>query len=265
MKTKTPQLRRKRCSICKQFIAGAVYKFNGPRSYACEQCLRDHYESQDRERWTTPEEFDRFFEEELLKSAVTSAETCFAVGAKDQARRSTKMPVVERSADPTQKIPQRDPAAAYVRKTTAALRVGDGAECAECRESRPEALIANSNPITCAACDRKKTGKTPIDNHHPFGKANHPATIPVPVNDHRAELSPAQYDWPNETRENPDGSPLLAGAACIRGFIDTVYYLVRTGLLWIAEALEWLHAHLVKHFGPKWWIGTPLEKFAPKR
>jgi hypothetical protein len=161
-------------------------------------------------------------------------------------------------------IPQRDPGAAHVRKAKAARRVGPNAQCA-CGESRPEALIANRNPITCAACDRKKKGKTPIDNHHPFGKANNPTTIPVPVNDHRAELSEAQYDWPKETRENPDGSPLLAGAACIRGVIDTVVYLVRKGLLWIAEALEWLHGHLVTHFGPKWWIGTPLEKLVPKQ
>ena len=103
-----------------------------------------------------------------------------------------------------------------------------------------------------------------MDDHHPFGKANNPTTIPVPVNDHRAELSPAQYDWPRETLENPDGSPLLKAAAHIRGFRDWVVHLIETGLLWVAEALEWLHAYLIEELGPKWWLGKPLERMAPK-
>jgi hypothetical protein len=104
-----------------------------------------------------------------------------------------------------------------------------------------------------------------MDNHHPFGKANNPTTIPVSVNDHRADLSMAQHDWPKETRENPDASPLRAGAGCLRGFVDTVIYLIRKGVLWIAEALEWLDGFLVEKLGPKWWVGTWLEKYAPKR
>ena len=103
-----------------------------------------------------------------------------------------------------------------------------------------------------------------MDNHHPFGRANNPTTIPIPVNDHRADLSVAQSDWPKETRENLVRSPLLAGAGCIRGFIDTVVYLIRKGLLWVAEALEWLDSFLREELGPEWWIGTRLEQFAPK-
>jgi hypothetical protein len=162
------------------------------------------------------------------------------------------------------KLPERDPGAARVRKARAKRRVGANARCA-CGESRPEALIAKGNSIICAACDRKKKGKTTMDNHHPFGKANNPTTIPVPVNDHRADLSTVQYDWPKETRENPDGSPLLAAAACLRGFVDTVVYLIRKGVLWIAEALEWLNAFLLEQLGPQWWVGTPLEQFLPKQ
>ncbi len=103
-----------------------------------------------------------------------------------------------------------------------------------------------------------------MDNHHPFGKANSPFTIPVPVNDHRAELNVAQQDWSKETLENPDGSPLLAGAARIRGFVDTVIHLIEKGLLWVAEILEALDGFLVEKLGPKWWAGTPLARFAPK-
>jgi len=161
-------------------------------------------------------------------------------------------------------LPPRDPGAALVRKAKAARRAGIGAQCA-CGESRPEALLRNGKRIICAACDRKRKGKATVDNHHPFGKANHPTTIPVWVNDHRADLSTAQYDWPKETRENPEGCPLLAGAGCIRGFVDTVVYLIKKGLLWIAEALEWLSDFLLEKMGPNWWLGTQLEQFAPRR
>jgi hypothetical protein len=84
------------------------------------------------------------------------------------------------------------------------------------------------------------------------------------VNDHRAELSAAQDDWPVETRNNPEGSPILAGAASIRGFVDMVIHLIRTGVLWVADLLEMLDTFLVEHLGPKWWHNTELARFAPK-
>jgi hypothetical protein len=161
-------------------------------------------------------------------------------------------------------IPQRDPSGAYRRKVKAARRVGKNKRCA-CGETRPEALIAGTKPTICFACQRHACGQAPDDTHHFAGEANNPTTIPVPVNDHRAELSPAQYDWPKKTRENPDGCPLLAAAGCIRGFIDTVIYLIKKGVLWIAEMLESAHDWLVEQFGPQWWVGTPLEQFIPQR
>jgi hypothetical protein len=105
-----------------------------------------------------------------------------------------------------------------------------------------------------------------MDDHHVFGKANDlTTTIPLPVNDHRAELSAAQKDWPDRTLQNPDGSPLLAGAARVRGFVDTIVYLIERGLLWIAEMLEALDEFLVEKLGATWWRGTPLAQFAPKK
>ena len=103
------------------------------------------------------------------------------------------------------------------------------------------------------------------DNHHPFGKANNSATIPVPVNDHRAALNVAQQDWLKKTLENPDRSPLLAAAASVRGFIDTILYLIKAGLHWIAGMLEKADAFLVEKFGSKWWVGTSLEQYAPEQ
>jgi hypothetical protein len=104
-----------------------------------------------------------------------------------------------------------------------------------------------------------------MDNHHPFGEANDPkTTILAPVNDHRADLNEAQRDWPQRTRENPDGSPLLAAAGTVRGFIDTIVYLIEKGLLWVAELLEKLDEWATAKLGPNYWVGSPWEPLAPK-
>lgn len=160
-------------------------------------------------------------------------------------------------------FPQYDPGAAYRRKVAAERRFPPGSCCA-CGETRPEAFVS-SNPVICAACDRVARGRTPLDDHHPAGESNNPATIPVPVNDHRAKLSPAQYDWPKKTLENRNGSPLLAHAADIRGYIDTNSYLVEKLLHPHAEFCELMDEILTEAFGPDWWRDPRLEKFVPKR
>lgn len=104
-----------------------------------------------------------------------------------------------------------------------------------------------------------------MDGHHVAGEANSPVTIPIPINDHRARLSVDQYEWPKETLENSNGSPLRAAAARIRGFDDVLYYLIEKLLLETPEVLEELDNFLVKIRGPEWWKGTPLEKYAPKQ
>jgi len=162
------------------------------------------------------------------------------------------------------KRPERDAISAYQRKSKAVRRAGASARCTCCGEARPEALIPKSGPTVCAECQRTKKGKTKMDNHHIAGKANSPITTSIPANDHRAELSMAQLDWPKETLENRDGCPLLRGAACIRGFVDTVLYYMREFLLWIAEMLEGLSAYLSEEWGHRWWLKTDLEHFAPK-
>ena len=159
----------------------------------------------------------------------------------------------------------RDPIATFERETRAARRVGQGSRCHLCGEDRPWALIPGSKPLICAACQRKKLGHSLLDNHHPAGEANDPTTTPIPVNDHRAILSPQQYEWPPETWENPAGSPVLAGAACMRGYCETDNYLVSSLLIPKAEMLEALDAYLIKRLGPEWWVGTEMERFAPKR
>ena len=161
-------------------------------------------------------------------------------------------------------LPKRDPSAAHVRKAIAARRVGAGSRC-PCGEARPEALVRKGKSVICHDCKRKEKGMKRHDNHHVYGKANDPATVSAPVNDHRAELNTAQHDWPKKTLQNPDGSPLLKAAACVRGFIDTVVYLIKSGLLLVADLLEKADALLAGKFGSKWWIGTELESYAPKK
>lgn len=160
------------------------------------------------------------------------------------------------------KLPKRDPINARKRKKTATRRMGANMACA-CGEERPEALIKKSNPKICLECKRKREGKTTLDRHHVAGAANSPETIPIRTNDHCAELNVAQQDWPKETLQNPSGSPFLAAAACIRGFVDTIVHLIKKTLLWIPEFLEYAHSVLEEKLGPKWWINTPLEKFVP--
>jgi hypothetical protein len=103
-----------------------------------------------------------------------------------------------------------------------------------------------------------------LDYHHPAGKANDPTTVPIPTNDHRADLSPKQYDWPHKTWKNLSGSPLLAGAACVRGYSETEAHLLAKLVIPRAEMLEALDAFLDKRLGPKWWVGTEMERFAPR-
>lgn len=161
--------------------------------------------------------------------------------------------------------PQRDPIAAAKRKSVANRRVGMGNQCTFCGEKRPAALISGSNSPICEECMRHKKGKSTFDNHHVAGKANHSLTIPIPANDHRAILSEAQYDWPKATLENPDGSPLLAIAGCIRGIYDTILYLLHKLLFWATEFVELLDAFLVSHFGPKWWTSQQFTEFKNRR
>lgn len=162
------------------------------------------------------------------------------------------------------RAPIRDPIRAYQRDVVAGRRVPENARCA-CGESRSRALIRGSDPVICARCDRQAKGRATLDVHHVAGEANSPVTIPIPVNDHRARLSVDQYEWPKETLENPNRSPLRAAAARVRGFDDVLYYLIEKLLLETPEMLEELDSFLVEKLGPEWWKGTPLEKYAPKQ
>ena len=118
------------------------------------------------------------------------------------------------------KPPLRSPSDAYRRQAIAERRIGTG-QCS-CGETRPQALIAGSRPLVCAACQRAENGQSTEDDHHIAGAANDETTICVPVNDHRADLTIAQSDWPKATLQNSEGrGPLRASAWCKRKAAQT--------------------------------------------
>src|SRR5579863_9038060 len=161
------------------------------------------------------------------------------------------------------KTTKRDPViAAAQRKATAQRRIGENAKCSECDERRPLALARKSTSVMCIEDIRKKKGYTPLDRHHPAGKVNHPATIQIPANDHRAIFNEEQQEWDPETLSNPRRSPARRAAACVKGVIGSIKFLLDKLLGWIPEFLEKLDEALTETLGEFWWRGTILEKFA---
>lgn len=163
------------------------------------------------------------------------------------------------------KLPRRTELAHQHRADMAERCLGKQRECVSCGEDRVLALEQKSIPRLCTECRAKTEGKTTMNEHHIAGRSNSDITISIRANDHRAQLSEDQRDWPQEMLQNPDGSPLLAAAACIQGFIDTLLYLVEQLLLWVVDLLVALNAHLVEKQGPRWWLNTNIEKIDQKR
>jgi hypothetical protein len=160
-------------------------------------------------------------------------------------------------------VRDRDPIKAWVRNSRAQRWVGPDAICASCRkEGRPFALIRGRVPTICFACDRKAHGRDPIESDHIFGEGNSDAQLPTPINDHRAVLSVADYELPPEVLENPDGDPIVAAAAMRLVGGRRITYIVErdTSGEMLLELAKWLRGRL----GPRWWVGSPLEKFAPE-
>ncbi len=163
------------------------------------------------------------------------------------------------------RIPEDDVVRIEERKAIAQRRVGDDARCEYCGESRPEALVAGSNPMTCAECQRNNNRQSPVEKHHVAGENNSPITAEIMANDHRAVLSVAQYKWPSTTLHNPKGDPIIAIAAWLRGTADTIIYLVQKFVIAAAECLEKVANYLTTTMGEQYWLDTPLAVFAPKR
>jgi hypothetical protein len=67
-----------------------------------------------------------------------------------------------------------------------------------------------------------------------------------------------QRDWPERTLRNPDGSPLLAAAATIRGWLDVLSLIVQRTVGHIPVLLESLDEGLRATYGDRWWESLDL-------
>jgi hypothetical protein len=161
-------------------------------------------------------------------------------------------------------MPRRssDPIKAGVRKAKAQRRVGQGAACTQCGESRPEALVARSRPKLCVQCYAVRRCKKRTETNHIAGKANSPITVEVPTNDHRM-LSDAQYEWPPNVLQNPDGRPVLKAAGFIAGAADFIQDLIVRGMRSVVDFLQKLDAWLCEKVGRFWWKGSDFEGWQP--
>lgn len=146
------------------------------------------------------------------------------------------------------------------RKARKARVRGVGAKCKDCGTDDPLVLL-NTRPKLCEQCKRRRDGKSPTDGHHVGAKANSEFTFPTPVNSHR-RLSEAQNRWDPETMRNSTGCPLHAAAGCNQGYIDTCKEMMDQMLGWTPEMLGVLSDFLRERLGERWWVGTPLERWA---
>lgn len=121
-----------------------------------------------------------------------------------------------------------------------------------CKEEDPFALTGTDPDILCCEHRADEQGRTWTEAHHPPGRRNDPATVPLPANDHGA-VSAEQALWPRETLRNPQESPLVRAAAWIRGFLVIAQVLIERYLAKIPPALERLDALLTAKDGPVWW------------
>ena len=133
--------------------------------------------------------------------------------------------------------------------------------CQHCGEANPFALQGSHPDLTCYECSSRRIDRSPIEGHHPAGRHNSPATVPIPGNDHRV-LSDMQRDWPERTLRNPDGSPLLAAAAAIRGWLDILGLVVQRTVGHVPALLESLDARLRATYGDRWWEVLDMEGMA---
>jgi hypothetical protein len=156
-----------------------------------------------------------------------------------------------------------DPIKATTRRSKVERRLGEAQSCAQCGESRLEALVARSRPRLCQECYSQRRGLKKTEAHHIAGKSNSPVTIEVPANVHRAALSVSQYEWPPQTLANPDGSPLLRAAGALRGVADLLVDLIVGLISLCAVGLELIDDVLHDKLGEKWWLGTAVADWRP--
>lgn len=116
-------------------------------------------------------------------------------------------------------------------------------------------LITGSDPdsLLCYEHAAEAAGRSPIEGQHPPGHNNDQQfVVPMLGNLHRL-ADEYKRDWPERTLRNPEGSPALKAAACVRAVIDWLRLMIDRMLGWIPPFLEWLDAKLSELHGAQWW------------
>ncbi len=137
------------------------------------------------------------------------------------------------------------------RRTRRQRTLPPDARCA-CGEADPRCLTTTGDTVVCYACHGHQGSRGEAEAHHPAGRHNLTATVPIPSNEHRI-LSDQQQDWPIATLRNPAGSPLLCAAAEIRGWMDVLALILERTIGWVPQFLEALDTWLRTQLGDAWW------------
>jgi hypothetical protein len=146
------------------------------------------------------------------------------------------------------------------RKEAAFERLGTRQpRCQYCNESNPFALQGIYPDIVCYECAAKQAGRAWTEDHHPAGRRNDSFAVKIPGNDHRV-LSVMQDSWPKGTLRNPNGSPLLAAAAKLRGWLNVLDLIIERTVGFIPAFLELLDERLREEWGDRWWDRLGLEE-----
>jgi hypothetical protein len=118
-----------------------------------------------------------------------------------------------------------------------------------CGERDPFALTgADPNiliwPIAMGAAGSRSTIRAGGPTTRPLSRCrrtNHPV------------VTGYQSLWDRDTLRNPDGSPLLRGAAAIRAWLDILRLIIERTVGWVPVFLERLDDYLRHALGPDWW------------
>ena len=151
------------------------------------------------------------------------------------------------------------------RKVKRTRMLGRDARCAQCGWAEAIALTLVDDRVLCYECQNLEYGRPPVEDHHILGRANDPATVPVPGNLHR-QLSDRQLDWADTLKSNFERDPLVWLAQACQGLSDHVAWWARI-LARLAAWLVELAAALSREHGGTWWasLGIPAlgEVMAP--
>ena len=129
--------------------------------------------------------------------------------------------------------------------------------CLLCGENDQDALVQIA---VCREDLAILRGSSPIENHHPEGKANGDEVVSLPANVHAA-ITALQSRWPAALR-SPSHDPLVRIARrelAMQNFLGWYLKACRRDPAWLlALALTQQDEQ-----GPEWWLRTDLAALSP--